>query len=107
GADVSPGSYDEHTYDAIYLAALAIEAGGKAEGTSIRDHLAAVSTAGTTYGPGDFAKAVADLHASKDINYDGASGNVDFDSSGDVKAPYDIWKVQGGAITVVESAVNP
>ena len=77
------------------------------DATAIRGQLPAVSAGGTTYGPADFAKAVADIHAGKDINYDGASGNVDFDSSGDVKAPYDIWKVQGGAITVIESGVNP
>jgi len=34
--------------------------------------------------PGEWAKAVADIKAGKDINYEGASGPAEFDKAGDV-----------------------
>ena len=35
----------------------------------------------------------------KDINYEGASGPVDFDENGDVSGPIEIWTVEGDEIT--------
>ena len=58
-------------------------------------------------GPSDYATAVTTLKSGGDINYEGASGNVDLDANGDPVAPYDIWQVKSGAVTVVQSAVNP
>lgn len=34
--------------------------------------------------PGEWAKAKELIDAGKDVNYEGASGNVDFDANGDV-----------------------
>lgn len=104
-------SFAANFYDAMYLAALATEAAGAANGPAIRDHLADVSkgkAAGAkVMGPADFKDAVAALHNGADINYEGASGSVDMDGNGDVVAPYDLWQVQNGAVTVTQSAVNP
>lgn len=107
--DANPGAFSPNAYDAVYLIALAMQAGGVADGTKIRDSLTAISgsATGTKYGPTDFAAAVADLKAGKTINFEGTSGAVDLDASGDVQAPYDVWKVAGGAISVIESNVNP
>lgn len=40
--------------------------------------------------PGEWAKAKAAIAAGKDINYQGASGIVDFDKNGDVSGLYSI-----------------
>jgi branched-chain amino acid transport system substrate-binding protein len=88
-------------YDALMLAALAVEASGKDEpmGAEIRavfprlqDH------AGETVGVNEWAKAKAALKAGKNINYVGASGEVDFEASQSVKARFVIWKVQAGKL---------
>ncbi|MGA9521122.1 MAG: ABC transporter substrate-binding protein [Myxococcaceae bacterium] len=107
GKTAGGGTYAAQAYDAVYLAALAMEQGGKAESAAIRDALRSVSAGGTPFGAGQFKDAVAAIKAGQDIDYDGASGPVDFDEAGDVSAPYDIWQVKNGAIVVTEPSVNP
>jgi hypothetical protein len=53
---------------------------------------------GTFVGPGEFEKAFELLKAGKPINYEGASGSVDFDVNGDVTAPIEIWRFHDGKI---------
>ncbi len=53
---------------------------------------------GQFVGPGEFGKAFALLKEGKAINYQGASGAVDFDKNGDVIAPIEIWKFADGKI---------
>ena len=91
-------AYSEHevdslfireTYDATMLLALAIEKAGSADRTAIRDALRAVANPpGEIVLPGDWAKAKALIAEGKDINYEGATGNVDFDANGDVAGLY-------------------
>ena len=54
------------------------------KGLSIRRCLALASAPGEEILPGEFDKAVAAIKAGKDINYQGASGNHEFDAAGDV-----------------------
>ncbi len=43
----------------------------------------------------------------EEINYQGASGNVDIDSNGDVVGSYDVWKVNpDGSLDVIDK-VSP
>ena len=108
GRAPDPGTFSANVYDATYLVALAIEQAGKADGSAIAAALRGVADSpGTTVGPGQWAAALAAIHAGSDVDYDGASGPVDVDGSGDVIAPYDIWKVEGGAITTTEKSVSP
>jgi branched-chain amino acid transport system substrate-binding protein len=51
-------------------------------------------------GPGDFAKARDAIAAGRKVNYDGASGPIEFDAAGDAAGAIDVWSVKGGAITV-------
>jgi branched-chain amino acid transport system substrate-binding protein len=103
-----PGTFSANVYDATYIVALAIQQAGKADGPSIQAAMRTVSDPpGMTVGPGGWAAALAALKSGTKVNYDGASGAVDLDANGDVVAPYDIWKVQGGQITVVEKSVSP
>jgi ABC-type branched-subunit amino acid transport system substrate-binding protein len=103
-----PGTYSPNAYDAIYVLALAMVAAGAADGTAIRDNMRTVANSpGMTFGPGQFAAAAAALKAGMKINYDGASGPVDFDMYGDVAGTYDVWKVVNGQIQTVSSMLPP
>ncbi len=96
-ADYSAGGgdpkspYAAHGYDASFLMALAIEKAGAADRSKIGAALRAVANApGEVIRPGEWKKAKALLAAGKDINYEGASGNVDFDKNGDVGGIYSV-----------------
>ncbi len=92
-----------NAYDAtavLGLAAFAAQAKGlEATSTNIRDQLREVANPlGTFVGPDEFEKAFELLKAGKPINYEGASGSVDFDANGDVTAPIEIWRFHDGKI---------
>lgn len=99
--------FHTNNFDAAFLIALAMEQAGSTDGTAIRDALPLVSSGGTPFGPDAFGDAVAAIRAGEDIDYVGASGDVDFDANGDVLGPYLIWKVEGGEIVTVEDGVLP
>ncbi|MDP2228848.1 MAG: ABC transporter substrate-binding protein [Moraxellaceae bacterium] len=85
-----PGSNTENAYDAVYLVALALAAAGSNERADVVAQLRSVSgpdgAAAVKVGPGDFAAALAAIAAGDDIDYEGASGPVDFDAQGDPSA---------------------
>jgi len=76
-------------YDAVILAALAVQKSQHATGQAVANAVVQVSNPPgvqvTTY-----ADAVKALKAGKKINYDGAAGNVDFDKYHNVFGPYAI-----------------
>jgi len=75
----------DQTYDATFLAALAVEKAGSTDRTKMSKALREVATApGEVIGPGEWAKAKALIKAGKDINYEGAGGSYEFDAHGDV-----------------------
>ncbi len=83
--------YAAHGYDASFLMALAIEKAGVAERSKISAALRAVASGpGEVIRPGEWAKAKKLIAAGTDINYEGASGNVDFDANGDVGGIYSV-----------------
>jgi ABC-type branched-subunit amino acid transport system substrate-binding protein len=103
-----PGTYSPNAYDAMYVLALAIEQAGKADSGSIHQALRIVANPpGAVFGPGQFAAARAALKSGMDINYEGASGSIDFDANGDVPGLYDVWAIVGGGITILEHAASP
>ncbi len=66
---------------------------------NIRDFLRVVANPpGEFIQPGEFKKAFELLKQGKGINYEGASGSVDFDENGDVLAPIEVWKYSNGKI---------
>jgi ABC-type branched-subunit amino acid transport system substrate-binding protein len=95
-------------YDAAVLAALAVQkAGGTTDPVKIRDALFDVSRGGKgrsakSYGPAQLGEALAALQKGEEIDYTGASGDVDFDESGDVLGNYIIWKVENGQFKTVD-----
>jgi len=83
GADKA---FVDQTYDATFLAALAVEKAGAADKTKIAAALREVASApGEIVGPGEWEKAKALIKDGKDINYEGAGGSYEFDANGDVK----------------------
>ena len=91
----------EH-YDATVLVALAAaKAGSTTDSTAIRDALRDVANApGEVVGPGrdEIAKALALIAEGKDINYNGAGGDIEFDENGDVFGTIEIWTIKDGEI---------
>ena len=88
-----PTAFLQHSWDAAALIMLAAQAAKTNTGEGIQSKLREVAG-----GPGeevsDVCQALTLLKAGKDINYQGASGNVDIDAQGDVIGAYDIWQVQ-------------
>jgi neutral amino acid transport system substrate-binding protein len=99
-------AFTAHSFDAAVLLMLAAQASGNNTGEGIQSKLLEVANA-----PGvevtDPCEALKLLQDGQDINYQGASGNVDIDEYGDVIGAYDIWEVQeDGKIKVIDK-VNP
>jgi len=70
-------------YDAAICSRLAIQkAGGATDHLKLRERCIAVSKTGKTFGPGQTAEGVRRDQVRQDIDYKGASGNVDFDDNG-------------------------
>ena len=90
------------TYDATVLIALAaVHAGSATDSEAIRDALRSVANPpGEPVGPGydEIKRALSLIAQGKQINYEGASGDVDFDDNGDVVSPIEIWQIEEGKI---------
>ncbi|MBJ7578634.1 ABC transporter substrate-binding protein [Devosia sp. MC532] len=98
GQDVN-GTYVTNSYDAVFLLALAIEKSGAADRNGISAALRDVANApGEVILPGEWAKAKELIAAGTDINYEGASGTVEFDAVGDVAGAINYFVVEGGAV---------
>ena len=98
------------TYDAAVLLGLAIEAAGSDDPVAIRDALRRVSgPPGVEVGPGvaEIERALQLLRDGQDVNYEGASGSVDFDENGDVAGSMGIWRIQGGQLVTDRVVTAP
>ena len=80
-----------HGYDIGFLMALAIEKAGAADRGKISAALREVANApGMVIRPGEWEKAKGAIAAGEDINYEGASGAIEFDENGDVAGTYSL-----------------
>jgi branched-chain amino acid transport system substrate-binding protein len=102
-ANMDPGaSFVAQSYDAAYVIALAIEAGRSADRAAIRQNLRTVANGpGEVVGPGEFARAKQLLGAGTKVNYEGASGPVEFNATGDAQGRVEHWAVRQGRVTSV------
>jgi len=94
-----------NVYDAVIIGALAaysVQANGEAlTPLTIRDHLRKVANwpgKQVIAGIKNLKQGLNYLQQGLNINYVGASGNIDFDENGDVVTPIEIWCYQGGKI---------
>lgn len=74
-------SYAPESYDATVLAALAALQGGSADADTIKENLQSVSEGGTECT--DVAECIQLIEDGEDIDYQGASGPIEFDENGD------------------------
>ena len=92
------GPYVAHAYDAAFMMALAIEAAGAADRARIPAALRSIAgPKGRVIYPGEFAKAKALIRQGARIDYDGASGPVDFDAAGDITGRFIVNRYSSGA----------
>lgn len=90
-----PPAFSGNAYDAVMLVALAGAKAGGQGGAALRDALRAVAAPpGDAVGPAGFAQAAAALKEGKDVDYDGAAGDQDFDAHGDVTSAYEVFRVR-------------
>lgn len=92
------GPYVANSYDAAFMMALAMQAAESADRQAISKGLRTIAGPdGEVILPGEFAKAKELLKAGVKINYEGASGTVDFDKNGDVGGFVSVNQVVDGA----------
>ena len=95
-----------HSWDAAMLMMLAAEAGDANTGEAIRDNILEVANAPGTEVT-DPCEAMELVRNGEEIDYQGASGNVDIDDNGDVVGSYDVWQVnEDGSLEIIDN-VSP
>jgi branched-chain amino acid transport system substrate-binding protein len=105
GDDPSSAMLDANAYDAFITLALAIEKAGSTDGPAISAAFPEVANAPGTecYG---YAECLAALRAGEDINYQGASSNVDVNEFGNLVNPiFSELQIIDGMFQVVENIV--
>ncbi|MGF1590458.1 MAG: ABC transporter substrate-binding protein [Pleurocapsa sp.] len=99
-------AYVPHNWDAAMLMMLAAEASDANTGDGIKSQILEVANAPGTEVT-DACKAMELVRNGEEINFQGASGNVDIDENGDVVGSYDVWQVaEDGTLSVIDK-VNP
>ncbi|MBW4472241.1 MAG: ABC transporter substrate-binding protein [Stenomitos rutilans HA7619-LM2] len=102
----APAAYAPQAWDAAALVVLAAQAAKANTGDAIKSTIREVAD-----GPGkdvsDVCEGLKLLSKGEKINYQGASGNVDIDDSGDVSGVYDVWEVEADGKLKTVSKVSP
>jgi neutral amino acid transport system substrate-binding protein len=99
-------AYVPNSWDAAVLMMLAAESANANTGEGIKSKILEVSNAPGTEVT-EPCQAMELVRKGEDINYQGASGNVDIDANGDVVGSYDVWEVgEDGSLKVIDK-VNP
>lgn len=103
----APALFGAEAYDACVLLLLAMEEAGSVEGNEVA---AALHTVATPPGANvtDPLQALERVQAGDDINYNGASGEVDWDANGDpVVGVYATWTVnEDGEIEILQTKIR-
>jgi ABC-type branched-subunit amino acid transport system substrate-binding protein len=99
-----PFIFSANAYDSAMLVALAAlkvqQLGQPVNGENVRNQLRFVANPpGDLVTVNEWAKAKAAIDAGRDINYEGASGDVNFDAAGDVSGPVGIWSIKSSKIS--------
>jgi ABC-type branched-subunit amino acid transport system substrate-binding protein len=96
--DRPPDAWNAQVYDSAALLMLAIAQAGSLDGQAIRDALFQVSGPGkdraeeVVVRPGMLGDGLAAIARGKDVNYEGASGSVDFEDFGNVRSSYELYR---------------
>lgn len=99
GSDPKDNYYAACAYDMVQSLALAIQAAGpSADAKALAGTMRPVNNPPGTK-VSSFAEGKKLLEAGQKINYEGASGPLDFDEKGDVKALFKLSVIKGGQMT--------
>lgn len=101
----SPNLYDPNAWDALAVAALAAEAAKGTTGAEIKTKILTVANP-PGIGVSDVCQALSFVREGKEIDYQGASGTVDFSAEGDVVGNYDVWTIDYTGQIKVESSIQ-
>ncbi|RMF68786.1 MAG: amino acid ABC transporter substrate-binding protein [Cyanobacteria bacterium J069] len=100
-----PQVYDPNSWDAAALLVLAAEAAKSGSGPVLKDSIRTVSNP-----PGeqttDICTALSLVRQGQDVDFQGASGSLDFDEQGDVVGSYDVWTVDDAGQIQIKSTIN-
>jgi ABC-type branched-subunit amino acid transport system substrate-binding protein len=101
--EVPPKPFINNSYDATFVLALAAEKAGTSDSVEVRNALRDVANPpGEKILPGEWEKAKRLIDQGQEINYTGASGEIDFDEAGDVSGSFAYWKIKDGEIVTVK-----
>ncbi|MGZ5347520.1 MAG: ABC transporter substrate-binding protein [Solirubrobacterales bacterium] len=102
--DIDRETFDAQNFDAAILCYLAAVAAGSTDGQEMADSLIDITAPeGDKYTWEQLPEAIEALQNGDDIDYVGASGEIDLDENGDVTAGvYDTYVISGGEITPVK-----
>jgi branched-chain amino acid transport system substrate-binding protein len=98
--DDEPERYTADAYDIAIMSGLAAIEAGSACGGDINTEFRNVSRDGEAVD--NFADAVGLINDGVDVNYEGASGPINFDEKGSVADSFAVFEVQGGEWKQVE-----
>lgn len=99
-----PPVFSPHSYDAMFLIALAIEKAGEFSGTAIAKNIRSISRSpGEPISVGEFDLAKRYLREGNDVNYEGASGMLNLTEKLEPVMPMDVLQITGGGTSVVDS----
>ena len=104
--EISSTPFIANAYDAMAVIGLAAYAarvkGLPVISENIRDYVRVVANPPREIIiPGEFDQAFMLLKQGKAINYEGATGTVDFDEKGDVITPIEVWQFSQGKIVTI------
>jgi ABC-type branched-subunit amino acid transport system substrate-binding protein len=87
-------AFTANTFDAAVLVALAIQKAGSATNrVAIRDAVREVSAPpGRPVNPAEIGEALRELRERRDVDYKGASGNVNLAANGNVNGGFIVWQ---------------
>ena len=106
--DVERTTFDAQNFDAVVLCYLGAVAAGSTEGPAIAAAIPDLTApGGTLYTWEQLPEAIEALQAGKDIDYQGASGSINLDSSGDATAGvYDVFQFSDGKPVKVDQVYS-
>lgn len=100
-----PSLYDANTWDAAAVVTLAAEAAKTITGPAIKEKIfSAANPPGVAVS--DVCQALALIRDGREIDYQGASGVVDFNKTGDVVGVYDVWTIDYTGAIKVEATIR-
>lgn len=97
--------FDANVFDNVVLCYLAAVAAGSSDGEAISESIVDVTApGGTKYTYEELPQAIEALDKGEDIDYEGASGPIDWEENGDLsRYIYDISEFKGGKLTKVDT----